>query len=100
MKDWSRREQALGCAERPFHSPEIFVAEHRFQRRDVGIGAQHEDAIELGVLFRLGPINGETVVAGRGEEPTIALVADQALSPFFNCRSSAARTAARAAASF
>src|SRR5271165_2837490 len=79
MKDWSRREQALGCAERPFHSPEIFVAEHRFQRRDVGIGAQHEDAIELGVLFRLGPINGETVVAGRGEEPTIALVADQAL---------------------
>src|SRR6202007_1728213 len=79
MKDRSRREQALRRAEGAFHSPEIFVAKHRFQRREIGVGAQYEHAVELGVLFRLGPINGETIVAGRGEETTIALVADQAL---------------------
>ncbi len=79
----------------------LFVAKHRFERREVGVGAQNEDAVELDVLFRLGPIDDETVVAVRGEETTIALgAATRLLSPFFNCRSSAARIATRAAASF
>jgi len=92
---------ALRRSERPFHPPQILVAKHRFKRREIGVGAQHEDAVELDVLFRPGPIDGGTVVAARGEETTIALgAATRLLSPFFNCRSSAARIATRAAASF
>jgi hypothetical protein len=40
------------------------------------------------------------IVAEPRQEAAISLFADEALSPFFNCRSSAARMAARAAASF
>ena len=94
--------------ERPFDvrnarsTRHTLVAKHRFKRREIGVGAQHEDAVELDVLFRPGPIDGGTVVAARGEETTIALgAATRLLSPFFNCRSSsAARIATRAAASF
>jgi hypothetical protein len=63
-----------------------FVAEHRLERRQIGVGAQHEDAIELGVLFRLAPIDGEMIVARRRQKTTIAFIAARLLSPFFSCR--------------
>ena len=79
VKDRPRGEQTLRCAERPFHHPQLLVAEHRFERREIGVGPQHEDAVEFGVLFRLGAVDGEMVVAGRRQETAIALVADEAL---------------------
>jgi hypothetical protein len=35
VKDRPRGEQALGRAERPFHHPQILVAKHRFERREI-----------------------------------------------------------------
>ena len=64
VKDRPRGEQALGRSEGPLHRPQALVAEHGFERREIGVGAQHEDAVELGVLLHLGAIDGEMVVAG------------------------------------
>ena len=79
VEDRSRGEQALGRAERPLDPPQLLVAEHGFERREIGVGPEHEDAVELGVLFRLGPIDGEMVVAGRRQETAVAFVADEGL---------------------
>ena len=84
VKDRARREQALGRAERPLHHPRLLIAKHRFERREIGVGPEHEDAVEFGVLFRLGPIDGEMVAVWRRQEAAVALaavalVADQAL---------------------
>jgi hypothetical protein len=37
-------------------------------RREIGVGPQHEDTVEFCVLFRLGAVDGEMVVAWRREE--------------------------------
>ena len=57
----------------------MLIAKHRFERREFGVGPEHEDAVEFGVLFRLGPIDGEMVAVWRRQEAAVALVADQAL---------------------
>ena len=57
----------------------MLIAKHRFERREIGVGPEYEDAVELGVLFGLGLIDGEMVVAWRRQEAAIALVTDEAL---------------------
>ena len=43
----------LGGAEGMLHRPQMLVAEHGFERIEIGVGAQHEDAVELLVLLDL-----------------------------------------------
>ncbi len=42
--------QGLGGFEQRFYLDQIAIAEHRLQRRDAGVGAQHEDAVEAGFV--------------------------------------------------
>jgi hypothetical protein len=39
------------------HHCQLLVAKHDLERREVGVGAQHEDAVEPGVLLGLGAID-------------------------------------------
>jgi hypothetical protein len=57
--------------------------------------AQHEDAVEPGLLLSLGAIDDEAILASGRQEATIAALPTSALSPFLSCRSSATRIAAR-----
>ena len=82
VKDRPRREQALGGAEGLLHHGKLLVAEHGIKRRKVGIGAQNEDAIELGILLGLGMIDDEAILAGRCEKAAIAGIADERLVAF------------------
>src|SRR5271166_3235857 len=77
--DRPRLEQTLGRAERPLHGPQLFVDEHRLERREMRIGLQHEHAVELGVLLDLGAVDEEAVALRVGEETAVAFVADEAL---------------------
>ena len=43
----------------------------------MGIGPQHEDAVELGVLLGLGAVDGEMAFVGFFEKAAIALVANE-----------------------
>jgi hypothetical protein len=67
-----RSEGLLDC-------PELLVAQHRGKRIEISIGAQHEHAIEAGVLLGLGAVDGEVALAHGLEEAAIAGVADQRL---------------------
>ena len=69
----------LGGAEGLLHRPQLLVAEHGFERIEVGVGAQDEDTVELRFLRHLVGIDGEAVPADRLEVPAIAGVADQRL---------------------
>ncbi len=77
--DRPRLEQTLGRAERPFHGPKLFVDEHRLERREIGVGAQHEHAVELLVLLDSFAVDGEAVALRVLEETAVSLVADEAL---------------------
>ena len=79
MEDRPGREQVLGRTEGRLHGPELLVAQHGGERIEVGVGAQHEDAVELGVLLGLGGVDGEVAVAFGLEEAAEAGVADQRL---------------------
>ena len=91
-REWSRRahgnrargEQALRGSERVLHHPQMFVAKHGFERREIGVGVQHEDSVELCVLLRLGAIDDEMVVVWRREKAPIALVADKGFIAFLS----------------
>jgi len=69
----------LGGAEGLLHGPQLLVAQHGFERIEVGVGAQHEDAVEPLVLLNLVGIDREVIVADRLEIAAIAGVADQRL---------------------
>ena len=77
----------------------MLVAEHGGERVEIGIGAQHEDAVEFFVLLDLIRIDPEVILADRLQAASIADVADQRLV-LASCRSSAAMIEARSAASF
>jgi hypothetical protein len=46
-------EQVLGGAEGPLDGSQMLVAQHRSQRIEVSVGAQHEHAVEFGVCLGL-----------------------------------------------
>ena len=66
----------------------------------MGVGAQHEHAVEFLVLLDPFAVDGEAVALQIDEKAAVSLVADELLSPFFSCRSRAATMVARSAASF
>jgi hypothetical protein len=69
-------------------------AQHGGQRIEIGVGAQHEHAVEPGVFVSLAAIDREVTVADFPGRPVLLT---SALSPRCNCRSSAARMAVRSA---
>ena len=72
-------QQVLGGAEGLLDAPELLVAQHRRQRSEIGVGAQHEEVVEAGIVIRLGAIDGEVAFARGLEEAAIAGVANQRL---------------------
>jgi hypothetical protein len=69
----------LGSAEGLLHGPQLPVAEHGFERVELGIGAQHEDAVEPLLLFDLCRVDREVLLANRLQIPAVAGIADQRL---------------------
>jgi hypothetical protein len=69
----------LGRSEGFLHRPQLFVTEHGAERIEIGVGAQHEDAVEFFLLLDLVGIDGEVLVADRLEVAPKAGVADQRL---------------------
>jgi hypothetical protein len=82
VEDWPGREQVLGGAEGLLHRPQLLVAEHGFERVEIGVGPQHEDAVELLLLLDLVGINREVLIADRLQVAPKAGVADQRLVAF------------------
>jgi hypothetical protein len=66
----------------------------------MGVGLQHEHAVEFRVLLDFGAVDGDAVVFRVGEETAVDQLPTRLLSPFFSCRSRAATMVARLAASF
>jgi hypothetical protein len=91
MIDRAGPQDRLGAAEQVFNLQQIAVAQHGLQRRDVGVGAQHEDAVKAGLLGQLAGIDleGGAGFAVRTWRPAqVAAVAElpiSALSPRVSC---------------
>jgi hypothetical protein len=69
----------LCCPEGLLHRPQLLVAEHGLERIEIGVGAQHEDAVELALLLDLVGINRKILLADGLEIPPNTGVADQRL---------------------
>ena len=65
MEDRPGGEQVLGCSEGLLHRPQLLVAEHGLEWIEIGVGAQHEDAVELLLLLDLVGVDREVLVADR-----------------------------------
>ena len=52
VEDRPGGEEVLGRTEGLLHPPKLLVAEHGLERVEIGVGAQHEDAVELLLLLR------------------------------------------------
>jgi hypothetical protein len=75
MEDRPGRQQMLGSREDLLDGPKLLVTQHGSKWVEIGVGVQHEDAVEpLDVLDR---IDREVVLAGRLEVATIAGIPDQ-----------------------
>ena len=61
------------------HDPQLLVAEHGLERIEIGVGAQHEDAVELLLFLDLVGIDREVLIADRLQVAPKAGVADQRL---------------------
>src|SRR5215475_6428622 len=79
VEDRSGGEQVLGGTEGLLHCPQLLVAEHGLEWVELGVGAQHKDAVELLVLLDLVGVDREVRVADRFEIAAKADVADQCL---------------------
>ena len=78
VEDRPGGQQGLGAAEQLLDSLQIAVAQHRLERVERGVGAQHEDAVEAGVLGDPLVVDREADL-GRLQEAAVAEVADQRL---------------------
>jgi hypothetical protein len=79
VEDRTAREQVLGGSEGLLHGPQLLVAQHGFERVEIGVGAQHEDAIELLLFLNLVGVDCEVLVADRLQIAAVAGIADQRL---------------------
>ena len=79
VEDRPRGEQRLGGFERVFHRQQVPIAQDDLQGRQLGVGAQDEQPVELRI--RLGLIVVDREVAGSDglHEAPEAFVADQRL---------------------
>src|SRR5262245_59712107 len=69
----------LCCSKGLLHRPQLLVAEHSLQRIEIGVGPQHEDAVELVLRLDLFGVDREVLLAERLEIAPKARVADQCL---------------------
>ena len=53
------------CSKGLLHRPQLLVAEHGLERIEIGVGAQHEDAVEFLLLLDLIGIDREVLIADR-----------------------------------
>jgi hypothetical protein len=66
----------FGGPEGLLNRPKLLVAQHGLKRVEIGVSAQHEDAIEPRVVLDLGLIDGEVVLADRLEVMVVTGIAD------------------------
>ena len=79
VEDRARGEQRLGSFEGVLHGQQIAIAKHDLQSGQFAVGAQHEDAVELGFLFGLVVVDGEVPIADRFDKAAKAGVGDECL---------------------
>src|SRR3954464_9367552 len=77
--DRPRAHQRLGGPEQLLYPDEVAIAQHRLERRDAGVGAQHEDAVVTRLLGQLADVDLERSLAGAAQVVAVAGVADQRL---------------------
>src|SRR5258705_12604937 len=65
VEDRTGFEQVLGGSEGLLHGPQLLVAEHGFERVEIGVGAQHENAVEPFLVFDLVRVDREVLIADR-----------------------------------
>jgi hypothetical protein len=53
------RSTLYRLAEQVFHFEKLAVPQHGLQRRDAGVGAQHEDAVVAGLIGQLAGVDLE-----------------------------------------
>ena len=100
MEDRPRREQVLGGVEGLLHGPQLLVAKHGCEWVEVGVGAQHENAVEPLLLFNVCSIDREVLLADRLHIAAVADIADERLAAPLELPLSPATIEARSAASF
>jgi len=79
VEDRTGFEQLLGGSEGLLHGPQLLVAEHGFERVEIGVGAQHENAVEPFLVLDLVRVDREVLIADRLQVAAIAGVADERL---------------------
>src|SRR6266481_3575991 len=79
VEDRTGFEQVLGGSEGLLHGPQLLVAEHGFERVEIGVGAQHENAVEPFLVLNLVRVDREVLIADRLQVAAIAGVADERL---------------------
>src|SRR5215208_6807161 len=79
MVDRPRAHQRLGAPEELLDLDQVAVAQDGLERRDPGIGAQHEDAIVARFVRQLAGINLERLLGGGAQVAAVGGVADQRL---------------------
>ena len=57
----------LCCSEGLLHRLQLLVPEHGLKRIEIGVGAQHEDAVELLLLLDLVRVDRKVLLADRLE---------------------------------
>ena len=87
VEDGPRGEQGFCCFEGLLDGPELLVAKQCLHWIEIGVGAQHEDAVEPGILLHPGFVDGKAVFAHSFQVTAIARVADQRLGPALQCAS-------------
>jgi hypothetical protein len=93
-------QQMLGCSERLLDGPQLLVAQHGLERVQVGIGAQHEDAVEPLLFLDPFGVNCEMIFADRLEVAAVAGVADKSLVALRELTLQGGEVETRSAASF
>ena len=76
---WPCGQQMLCCPGRSVRRSRALVAKHREQRVEIGVGAQHEHAVEPDAFIRLIAIEGKVAIIHDLDEAAIAGSAYQCL---------------------
>jgi hypothetical protein len=86
VEDRSCGEQILRCPEGLLHGAKLLVAEHDLEPVEIGVGAQHEDAVEPLLLLDLVGIDREVLVGDRLQVAPKVGMPTSALSPLTHLR--------------
>lgn len=79
MEDRPCRQQRLGHEETFLHCQQVAVPQDHLQGGQLGIRAQHEEAVETGIGLDFRGIDGESVAGGISQEAAVSGIADKRL---------------------